>query len=318
MTKVNTPWITTYETFVPRIKETINIHHQKNENFPCCQKVRKELEILASDNCKLLISLSKCNHFMQLELLKQYPDLYDKISPKMLQMNPPQDALIDNYMEKSLPLDYIQFMFVGNDFVRKGGVEIVRAFYEINKRGLYPLKLILVTDLNRRENYVFKENQLTKKEYEDIENIINSSPWIEVYSNLSNDKVISLMKNSHVGLFPTWGDTYGYSILEFQAAGCPVITTDIRAIPEINSDIYGWIIKLNKNKYGELAISSQCEKTMISQKIVDDLVVIIENILKNPNMIEEKGILSLNRIREAHNPNDYSSKLEQIYKKYFL
>lgn len=51
-------------------------------------------------------------------------------------------------------------MFEGKDFVRKGRVEIVKAFQEINKKALSPIKLILVTDFNKKENYVFKDNQL--------------------------------------------------------------------------------------------------------------------------------------------------------------
>lgn len=316
VTTVNTPWITTYETFVPRIKETLNIHHC-DATFPCTDKIYKELEVLASRNCKKLIALSKCNQSMQIELLKQYPTLYKKIKPKLTQINPPQQLLINDYSEKELSNQYIQFTFVGNDFVRKGGVEIVKALHKINKIGLYPIKLVLVTDINNRENYVFKDNQLTEKEFEEVENIIMNSPWIELYSNLPNDKVLNLMKNSHIGLLPTWGDTYGYSILEFQAAGCPVITTNVRAIPEINNDKCGWLIELNLNKHGELGITSFEERQIMSQKIIDGLINAISYILENPKSIKNKGEASLNRIAREHNPSEYANKLAQIYKESF-
>ena len=52
---------------------------------------------------------------------------------------------------------------------------------------------------------------------------------------LFNSEVMNILKNTHVGLLPTYADTYGYSVLEAQSFGCPVITTNIRAMPEINN-----------------------------------------------------------------------------------
>ena len=42
------------------------------------------------------------------------------------------------------------------------------------------------------------------------------------------------MATSHIGLLPTYNDSYGYSVIEFFSYGCPVITTNILALPEIN------------------------------------------------------------------------------------
>ena len=39
---------------------------------------------------------------------------------------------------------------------------------------------------------------------------------------LENDQVLELLKRTHVSLLPTYDDTYGFSVLEAQAAGCPV------------------------------------------------------------------------------------------------
>ena len=63
--------------------------------------------------------------------------------------------------------------------------------------------------------------------------------WISYVPKLTNNETLELMKKSHIGLLPTYADTYGYSVLEFQAAGCPVITTNVRALPEINNNNLG-------------------------------------------------------------------------------
>ncbi|MFH4294310.1 glycosyltransferase, partial [Acinetobacter baumannii] len=79
---------------------------------------------------------------------------------------------------------------------------------------------------------------------------------IKIYSNVDNNKVIEMIREHHIGLFPTWADTFGYSVLEFQACGCPVISTDVRALSEINNNDIGWLINVDKNKYGEIVVDS--------------------------------------------------------------
>ena len=60
-----------------------------------------------------------------------------------------------------------------------------------------------------------------------MKKIIKGSDWITHYETLPNDYVLELMREQHVGLLPTWSDTYGYSVLEFQGIGVPVITTNV-------------------------------------------------------------------------------------------
>lgn len=79
------------------------------------------------------------------------------------------------------------------------------------------------------------------------------------------------MKNSHVGLLQTWSDTYGYSVLEFQACACSVITTDLRALPEINNNEVGWLIELPKNIFKELVLEDEEHKNKIC-KIIQKII----------------------------------------------
>ncbi|WP_241627814.1 glycosyltransferase, partial [Rosenbergiella epipactidis] len=71
------------------------------------------------------------------------------------------------------------------------------------------------------------------------------------------------MSKSHIGLLPTWADTYGYSLLEFMAAGCPVISTNVRALTEINSSDRGYIINLPLNNIKEVFIKNEEDKESI-------------------------------------------------------
>ncbi len=309
------PWIVTFETFIPRIKDVSSIHHLKDENIKLkkTKSLNYGIRKLANYNCKKIIALSKCNYKMQKEILNLYPEYKEIIGNKLIQINPPQKLLINNFNSKNVGLDKITFTFVGSDFVRKGGLEILKAFLEVTRETDFNLELILITDFTKRYNYAFKEFQDENQYVENLVKEIEGKEWIRHYNKISNEEVIKIMKETHVGLLPTWGDTYGFSVLEFQSCGCPVITTNVRALPEINNDECGWVINLNTNKFGELAIESKEEKDKIREIIVKDLKDIIRKIMNDKNIIKYKSNLSIDRIKRDHDLKDYERKLDKIY-----
>lgn len=99
---------------------------------------------------------------------------------------------------------------------------------------------------------------------------------------------MNLLQKSHVGLLPSWSDTYGYSVLEMQAAGVPVITTNIRALPEINSEEVGWMINLPLSNTGEAEYVGVEARSFIRKKLINDLENIIESIVVDRDVIKEK------------------------------
>lgn len=315
ITIANKPYITTFETFLPRINELSDIHQVKGNKLQVDRyiNIEKKLSLLANENCRKIISLSKCNYNMQMNLLKLYPNVEKKILKKMIQINPPQEILIKEYEEKNLDDKKLRFVFVGRDFVRKGGVEIVTAFNEIMEKYRYEMELVLITDLDKTYNYAFKSFQDKKDDLKHIKKIIDNNDWIKYYNNLENDKVIEIMKNSHVGLLTTWADTYGYSVLEFQATGCPVITTNTRALCEINNNECGWIINVDTNYFGEIVIDDLKQKNIIRYNIINELKIIIKDIYMNKINIKIKGEESMNRIMKYHSPEKYEEIMKSIY-----
>jgi glycosyltransferase involved in cell wall biosynthesis len=101
--------------------------------------------------------------------------------------------------------------------------------------------------------------------------------------------------------------------LEAQACGLPVISTDVRALPEINNTDIGWIIRVPKNDLGEALYFTAEERERLSQQIQAGLKAIIHNIVADPSVIFEKAIKSIERIREMHDPTAYAQKLRGIY-----
>lgn len=310
-----TPWITTFETVVPRYDSALACHGGETPDYsplvgnPC---VMRALESMSHASCKQLIALSECNLRMQQELLAQFPAFQSAIEPKLTQIHPPQKLLLAANEQKSLDTKGpIHFMFVGKSFDRKGGFEILDAFQEARRAG-YNMKLTLVSSMSLERNTpqaVVAKNEAARQ------CITRCSDWIDHYESLPNSEVLRLMKSAHVGLLPTHADTYGYSVLEFQAAGCPVISTNVRALPEINNQAAGWLIDVPKNRLGEALSETEADRELLSQKIRSGLKNVITEIMEEPEKVREKSAAALARIREYHDPDDYALKLETIYRR---
>lgn len=201
---------------------------------------------------------------------------------------------------------------VGAGFIRKGGREILNSFEKLIKEDNLPLQLVLVSRL-RLDYYAAHETE------EDIiwakEKIAANQEWIEHHEIIPNHEVLELLKSCDIGLLPTYADTYGLSVLEAQASGCPVISTDVRALPEINNTDVGWLINVPKNELGEAYYQTPEERQILSERIQSGLEHIIRGIAQNPSIIAKKGQAALEKIKSQHDPVRYGESLRAIYEK---
>lgn len=294
----NSPWITTFETLLPRWGKV----SKKLE--------RKGVELLAGKKCKKLIAISECTRDIQSLYLNNFPDIKEEILQKTLILHPPQKKLIDSVDDKFLSQDAIIFTFIGADFFRKGGKEILAVFDKLLIAEA-PVKLNIVSSLQYGD---YASCTSSNHKIESI-NLINKFPkQIKWYTKLNNIEVLSLLQKSHIGLLPTYADTYGYAVLEAQAAGCPVITTNIRALSEINNNDCGWVIEVPKDEKGDGRIRTEKERNLFSSIIEDNLLKICLEILENPKICQTKGSAALERIIKYHNPEKAALFLNKIYK----
>ncbi len=292
----NKPYITTYETTLPRWNDS-------EEDF------KKGLEIIANKSCKNIIALSECAYKKQEAIILKYrPDLLEAIMTKNSILLPPQIPLIQHFSDKKILGEKIIFTIVGADFFRKGGSAILDAFDNLltdNK----PVCLNIVSTLN----YGDYASKTTDQDLENALRIINKHPGkITLFNQLTNKEVQQLLVNTDVAMLPSLAETFGYFILEAQAAGCPVITTDIRAMPEINNEKKGWLIQIReKNEYD----ADLKKRDELLKKISLDLTSIILSIIDNPSIIRLKGALALEDIIFNHSPEKHKAKLLDIYDK---
>jgi glycosyltransferase involved in cell wall biosynthesis len=260
---------------------------------------------LAKQACRCLIALSDNAAAFQRRILRGH-DLAKAIESKITVLHPPQT--LGRQIEK--PRGKIHFVIVGSEFFRKGGLEVLRVFGSALASG-EPVKLTIVSDLR----YGDDATKSTKREVGEARRIISAHPdSIQHFSRLPNESVMELFQDAHVCLLPTWAETYGYSVLEAQASGCAVVSTNIRALPEINNSDVGYMIEVPKKETGEAAYGQTLESREIFSQIVQrGLRSVLEAVLDAPHRVVEKGHRARQRIQREHDPSKHAERLEEIY-----
>lgn len=289
----NNPWVVTYETALPRWNTDS----------------KWGLKQLSKSNCKKIIAMSDCAYNIQMHHLHKNDIFKDEIREKMMVLHPAQKLLVDKYEEKQFSDDRIHFTMVGAAFFRKGGHDMLRAFDKLLKEG-YHAALHIVSAMEFGDY----ASQTTRDDYNEAMKLIAKWPGhIYHHHRMPNAQVMDLLKNSHVALLPTYGETYGYSVLEAQANGCPVITTNIRALPEVNDNESGWLINVPKDNLGNGLLATHEDRAAFSKIVEKGIFDSMVEIMENPAIIRQKALRSLNRIEKYHNPIEKAQQIERIY-----
>lgn len=308
-----TPWVSHFETILPRFSELFEKAKESHwQNLQPGRLTLKGLDALRSPSCKQIIAWSENAASIQRKFLSEISIEYSEpILAKMRVLHPAQELLVDHITPREYDHQHpIRFVLVGSGFFRKGGRELFRTFEKLAGEEGFPIQLVVVSTLHL-EPYAARE---TEEDVVWARKIISAKPiWLEYYEKLPNADVLELLKNADIGLLPTWADTYGLSVLEAQASGCPVISTDIRALPEINNNRIGWLIRVPKDELGEAVYNTTEDRLVLSQTIETGLESVIRSIVAEPGLIALKGQAALERIRVEHDPQAYADKLRQIY-----
>jgi len=305
------PWISTFETIIPRYKLILSNFKSDSSAFVNERKVKLAIKALSSPSCKKLIAISHCNAVMQDAFLANFPERAEGIHNKTIVIHPPQIIRPGiTTQEGSKNEGIVHLMLVGHQFFRKGGREILDVLVEGVKKFNWPIHLSIVSSLEP-DGYATKT---TRKDVDSVLRILGNEKWIDHYSSLPYEKVLTLMSKMDVGLLPSYADTYGYSVLEFQSFSVPVITTDCRAFPEINNSDVGWVISVPKDIYGEALHSDMEGRNSISDCIRVGLQLAFEEILENPTVLNSKGKKAKERVAQKHCPLKYGETLHRIYR----
>lgn len=306
--ETDTRWVSTFETEIPRVLPVDGI--EKTEN----PELHKLLRLVASPECLRLIAISEATYNIQMKLLDSFPAFSEVIGKKLCILHPPQALLGEDGRETCG--GRVSFTFIGNEFYRKGGAEVVLAFSELEEEGVISNEAVsvnMVGDLSRKHNIAHEPFQDSAHFHSQIERLLREKAFFTHSTSMPNDKIIGLLKETDVGILPTWQDTYGFSVLEMQACGCPVITTNVRALPEINPPSAGWLIECPLNDMYELAVDSEETKERVRRLVVDQLKSYVARIIRHPEDVRSRSARAIDRIREEHDPETFRDRLNEIY-----
>lgn len=289
------PWIVSFSSFVPRWK--IESGWELG------------MKLLARPQCKQLLALSHNSYRLQHAFVQDFPAYRNEVLRKTRILHPAQRLLIEDYADKVLDSSFVVFTFVGRAFFRKGGMEALEVAAQLLDEG-YPLKLNIISTMQYGD-YASRASH---------ESVVRATKLMEKYPDnifyarhLPNAEVLALFRHSHVGLLPTYDDAYGYSVLEAQAAGCPVITTNVRALPEINDEAVGWLLDVPQDELGRGLLDTALQRQTFSAVLREQLYVQMKQIMEMPQEIGIKGRHCLEKIASCNDPDERASILEAIY-----
>ncbi|TFI54447.1 glycosyltransferase [Mastigocladus laminosus UU774] len=227
-----------------------------------CQETRKNiyiLEKLALEKCKLVIFSSewaakKAIEFYNVDLNKV--KIISRGSNLELKSNR-KIADIKNFI-KSRGTQTYKLIFIGIDWVRKGGILALDITKELKRTG-WNVELRLIGDL--------------PKSRESIPDFVKPIGYINKSKLEGKNKFYSLLADSHFLILPTQADVTPNVLIEANAFGVPCLTTNLAGIPSIiKDDINGKVFPIDADvseycayiksylsdyqKYENLAISS--------------------------------------------------------------
>ena len=304
------PWISTFETMIPRTNCLCCRDWETSTLTPDSLTIHG-FELLAEDNCKALLALSESNKNIQLQIMDALNIEYrHAIADKIKVLPPPQSLLITpEELKKKFSGVHkcVEFIFIGGLFYRKGGAQILDAMEDMVAKGM-KLHLTIVSALID-DGFT----KITEPEKEHYEKMIAEKEWITHFPKLPNAQVLELCKQAHIGLLPSMADTYGYSVLEMQAAGCPVITTDIRALGEINNNKCGYVINVPQYPSTEAIYDIPGSMATLKEVIYQGMHDALTDIHNNPDNIAQRALFAYSRIDSEHSPERYAERLADIY-----
>ncbi len=303
-----TPWVATFEKTLPAyFSDVLKLDERL---------MKRQIQYLLSENCRAILPISQWAYDMEADFLRRFIPEYEKnLLGKMHLIYPPQQIFTNNEKienkYRNIREKKLRFFYVGSQVKRKGGLEVLKAFDRLNREH-YRFQLVFVGNPDAAVTNFY----LTSEEKQYVRQLISEADWLEYHESLPNEEVIRLASEAHVGILPTLGDTFGFSVLEMQACGCPVITTNREALAEINNDRCGWIIdtkKINLAHDKDYANYTREELSVISDEIAVQLYDSLYEIINQPDCIFEKAVRSSERIRKDHSIANYAEQLSSIY-----
>ena len=226
------PYLITFEDYLPRTPPDRHVAWVERALRP----------LLLDDSCRALIALSD---FASRQFRRQHRacGAESALAAKIEVLHPAVRQRADG--PKPDPgSKQLRLLFVGSDFMRKGGPAVLRAHEALRRAGV-PVETTVVSSLRwTTDDYIGPPDRRVVQEQ--IERLYQ--PGVRHLPGLNNTAALELMERAAFLLLPTLHDTFGYVSLEAMAAGTPVIATATCALPEVVEDgVSGHLLALDND-----------------------------------------------------------------------
>lgn len=304
-----TPFVIGYESHLPRV-----FGREDWKIFAVLSRM------LASQKCRKIVAISQIARRQFLHQHAGKPWL-DDIAPKLavrypnIFIPPEPDGFAASQRET------VRLVFVGNHFVRKGGLVALRVAQLAHQRG-FPLKVDIVSALQAGDSSWIGPTR--PGFFEEYRHLLDSLPNVTSHGALPNAAVLDLIGRSHFLLLATFSDTFGYSAIEAMARYTPVIATDIGALPEFVKDqVNGILLTLDKNDIGEWKYEGSTDRhlptyeTMFRgevERLADDLLQKLQACIRDPMVYASMRMNARSTAETLFAPGDAQRYWDDLYR----
>lgn len=183
---------------------------------------------------------------------------------------------------ESFGLEEKKYIVSVSRLIRLKGIQyLIKAFIKLKNRGLLKTdyKLVIVGD----------------GEYElDLKKLANNHSDIIFCGNQSGLNLSALYAGSALFVQSSEMEGMSISLLEAMTYGLPILASEISANKEVAAETAKYFLSKNEN----------------------DLLIKLENILSKPEALEDMGVKSKKRVKEAFDWEDISLRVLNLYKKF--
>ncbi len=298
------PYIITFESYLPRVP--------RDRYIPWLESWLRQR--LLSEQCVALVPQSEYALRQFVWQNRNYANL-DALKAKV-QVIYPAVALRRTTPKK--PSGKLKLLFVGKDFMRKGGPALLRAHERLSQQGL-PVESVVVSSLRwRPHDYIGPSSEM----YVQRETRRLAQDNVVHYSGLRNADVLRLMEAADFFVFPTFHDTFGFAPLEALSCGTPVITTNTCAQPEIVDDgRCGYLLPFesdsNVGKWTWMSRRQDPEYLeaydQMTQALSEAIVERVWTYWEAQSNYEAMSMAALEKVRSRFDKHVARDKLEELY-----
>jgi len=301
------PYLIQFENFLPRVPEDTYIGWLER------YLQKRLLKDVRRGRCLALLAWSE---FGRRQFRKQNASFsgLDELEQKVEILHPSIEVAGEPKPHSSR----LQLVFVGFNFMGKGGPALLRAHERLRREGL-PVDTHIVSSLTWTPDDFLGP---PSRAYVDQELRRLSLEGVTHHAHLPNAEVLELMRASDYLVFPTLHDTFGYVAIEALSRGTPVIATDVCALPEMIDDgSSGFLLPFEKDDevgrwrylYQTADPAYQGHFETAIELLADGITNALTRAWESRSSYEAMSAAAIARVRKRFSRDYARTRLEEIY-----